>query len=152
MHYQRWRRYGTTEVLTLPERIWKLTKRTPNGCWEWRGKIHRNGYGVVSVNNKQQRAHRVVYELLVEPIPGGLVLDHLCRNPPCVNPAHLEPVTQGENNLRGFSPPSLNARKTHCLFGHPYDEANTYVNKHGWRACRTCHRLKERAARRWSAA
>lgn len=65
----------------------------PGDCWLWTGTIRPDGYGQVTVGRKQQRAHRLVYELLVGPIPEGLTLDHLCRNPPCVNPDHLEPVT-----------------------------------------------------------
>jgi hypothetical protein len=69
-------------------------------CWVWqRGKS--NGYGIVTRNGKNQYAHRVVYERLVGAVPPGLDLDHLCRNTSCVNPAHLEPVSHGENMRRG---------------------------------------------------
>jgi hypothetical protein len=89
-------------------------------------------------------AHRFAYELFVDEIPDGLTLDHLCRNPRCVNPGHLEPVTQRENTLRGISPVAVNAAKTHCKHGHLLDEANTYMTNAGSRQCRTCNRLRMR--------
>jgi hypothetical protein len=66
-------------------------------------------------------AHRAAYELHVGPIPAGLTLDHLCRKPWCCNPDHLDPVTMTVNVLRNDSPPSRNARKTHCPNGHPLE-------------------------------
>lgn len=70
-------------------------------CWEWQGEINRNGYGRVWVEGKRLMAHRAIYTLIVGPIPEGLVLDHLCSNRRCCNPAHLEPVTHRENTFRG---------------------------------------------------
>ena len=69
-------------------------------CWTWIGGHSRKGYGRCQVNRTHTGAHRVVYELLVGPIPRGHDLDHLCRNTGCVNPAHLEPVTPEENRRR----------------------------------------------------
>lgn len=86
----------------LPEKAAKRIQVCPeSGCWLWQGEINRNGYGRVWVDGKRLMAHRVVYELLHEPIADGLVLDHLCKVRRCCNPEHLDPVTPRENTLRG---------------------------------------------------
>ena len=87
-------------------------------------------------------AHRFAYELLIGPIPDGLQIDHLCRVPLCVNVAHLEPVTNRVNTVRGKA--GLRQRtKTHCPRGHAYDAANTRLYK-GGRYCRACHLVQTR--------
>lgn len=109
-------------------------------CWEWQGNKNTQGRGQFYANGRQHQAHRVAYEILVGPVPDGLELDHLCRNPICANPDHLEPVTHRENILRGYNPAAANARKTHCKRGHPFDEVNTYHRRDGNRDCRQCIR------------
>ena len=123
------------------------------GCWEWlRAKVR--GYGVVNDPRVGHNvpAHRYVYEINKEPIPSGLTLDHLCRNTGCVNPWHLEPVTSGENVLRGTGPSATNLRKTHCKDGHEFTPENTKVEADGRRTCITCRRAypksEERMAKR----
>jgi hypothetical protein len=79
---------------------------TDTGCWVWNGRVNRKGYGILHVARpgyraRDEYAHRWMYEQHVGPIPEGLVLDHLCRNPPCVNPEHVELVTHVENLRRG---------------------------------------------------
>lgn len=106
----------------------------------WKGTTLKGGYGQIKVNGKRLMAHRFFYELLKEPIPEGLTLDHLCRVTACVNPAHLEPVTGRENSLRGTNPCALNARKTQCKNGHPLSGVNLYIKPIGSRICRTCSR------------
>ena len=139
------------ENFGLPRQIATKIETDPvTGCWLWTGNISGGtGYGGINYKNRQQGAHRVVYELLVGPIPDGLELDHLCRVRRCVNPGHLEPVTHRENALRGLGPSAGNATATHCIHGHPFDADNTYVKSNGHRFCKVCarqHRL-ERAAR-----
>lgn len=126
----------------------------PNGCWEWTGNVNASGYGIVKRERttRGERAHRVVYRLLVGPVSDALDLDHVCHDPVvctlgvgcphrrCVNPAHVTPATRRANTLRGGGPSAMNARKTHCPQGHPYDEVNTSVRKRGSRDCRQCHR------------
>lgn len=93
---------ATLPVRDPSDRFWAMVDRGP-GCWVWRGARKQLGYGLYRVGAKLKQAHRVAYELMVGPIPDGLVLDHLCRNPECVNPAHLEPVTHQENIRRGYA-------------------------------------------------
>lgn len=145
----------------LPQRFWsKVAPNKRTGCWLWTGSNSgRDGYGTYFLGgmgsraaNKRNRtkAHRAAYAALVGPIPPGLQLDHLCRVPGCVNPAHLEPVTQAENIRRGRAPSvagKRNAGKTRCPQGHPYSGKNLYVNPQGHRFCRTCKRASDR--RRW---
>lgn len=91
-------------------------------------------------------AHRVAYEFWVGPIPAEAVIDHLCRNRGCVNPDHLEAVTEQTNIRRGVGPSARHAVQSHCLNGHPFSEENTYVDPKGRRECRTCKMDRRRAA------
>jgi len=116
-----------------------------NGCWEWVGAQSPDGYGLWG-SRAPRRAHRRMYEHTKGPIPDGLTLDHLCRNRGCVNPDHLEPVTRGDNFLRVEGHTAMNARKTHCKVGHPFNGANTYISERG-RSCRTCSRDRMRTYR-----
>lgn len=133
----------------LGERFWeKVDVRGFDECWEWTSYIVKaTGYGRFAVAGKQVGAHVMAYELVAGDVPDGLVLDHLCRNRSCVNPNHLEPVSLGENVLRGEAPPAKNARKTHCKRDHVFDEQNTYVHK-GQRNCRACHNARQRERNR----
>jgi hypothetical protein len=69
------------------------------GCWMWTGRFG-NGYGSINVAGSSHTAYRVSYLMHRGAVPPGLVLDHLCRQPPCVNPWHLEPVTSAVNVRR----------------------------------------------------
>ena len=123
----------------IQSHFWDKIEKT-EACWLRRGTNRGHGYGTMSIRNKTYYAHRFAYELLIGPIPDGLCLDHLCRNTLCVNPEHLEPVTNAENLLRGQNPWAINARKTYCQMGHPYDKTNTYVRPDGSRRCKICTR------------
>lgn len=128
------------------------------GCWRWKGRT-QFGYGIIWRDGKATKAHRVVYELLVGPIPSGYELDHACHtNDPgcsggitcphraCVRPDHLEPVTPRENWIRGNNFSAINARKTTCPRGHAYDPR--WREKYG--ECRICGQARRNAAtRRW---
>ena len=114
-------------------------------CWLWTGAGTQNGYGNIRVKGKTHLAHRVVWEELVGPIPDGRVIDHLCKVRSCVNPDHMEIVTQRENVLRGKAGLRGVRRATHCLRGHPFTPDNTLVSPSGEsRQCRTCKRLRAR--------
>ena len=135
----------------LPQRFWDKVKLIENAlvpdlgpCWLWMGAHNTNGYGSLIIGSRTDGTRKVVgaprfaYETLVGPIPEGLEPDHLCRNPGCVNPSHLELVTHHTNVLRG-SAGVRQKLKTHCPKGHPYDENNTSIY-HGHRSCKACKR------------
>lgn len=120
----------------LAEGLRSKISEAPSGCWLWTAYLDKKGYGRLRWQGKGCKAHRLVYELLVGPIPAGLQIDHLCRVRNCVNPAHMEPVTLAENVRRGTSG-AINRTKTHCPKGHEYTADNTYTHK-GKRACKAC--------------
>ena len=127
-------RFDEGYVVDLVTRCWLwLKQRLPNGY----GRFHRDPTGAAML------AHRFSYERFIGPIPKGLTVDHLCRVRHCVNPEHLEAVTQRENTLRGESPSAVNAAKTICKWGHPLNGGNTYIRPDGNRDCRSCHRRRE---------
>ncbi len=143
------------------KRFWEKVDKT-DYCWIWEADI-RNGYGLSQDRNKTVRsAHRIAYEEIVGDIPEGLELDHLCHtwdkecmgghgclHRRCVNPEHLQPVTHLENGRRGRAgivSAKRQRSKTHCKWGHPFDDGNTWIEKDGSRHCRECdanrHRLR----------
>lgn len=108
-----------------------------NNCWVWQKAISSTGYGSFYYDGRVQRAHRISYMHYVGPIPDNLVLDHLCRNKACVNPAHLEVVTHKTNVLRGIGPSANNAKKTACPRGHEYTPENSVLRRDG-KFCKVC--------------
>lgn len=126
----------------------------PDGCWIWNGSRRRKGgYGRFAAGYTRAgmtagvtvQAHRAMYQLLKGPIPAGLTLDHLCRNPPCVNADHLEPCTIAENSARSpLVPSSINRTKTACPQGHSYDEVYRRHDGGDRRDCKECRRRRNR--------
>ena len=122
-------------------------------CIPWHGRFNAAGYGTVG---KQALAHRHILEQCFGPIPPKVVLHHTCGNRACINPAHLETMTQGEHT-RLHDPTMAAARAasyaragtaTHCKHGQEWNETTTYRTKAGSRNCRTCHNEQARAGRR----
>lgn len=126
-------------------RFWSRVDRgTYDRCWPWKGSLASAGYGYISFDNHRFRAHRIAYELVKGEIPDGLVIDHLCRNRACCNPAHLEAVSNRTNVLRGVGPSAEAAVKTHCSSGHSLlDDGDVYIDADGHRNCRVCRRIRE---------
>lgn len=118
----------------------------PRGCWVWGASVGGGGYAGAHFQGRRQLVHRLAYKVLVESVPDGLVLDHLCRVRHCVNPNHLEPVTQSENILRGDGPAELGQRRalpsdrTHCTNGHELLPETTGVRFGGYVRCLICER------------
>lgn len=118
-------------------------------CWQWQ-RCPGVKYPVISLNGESIFAHRFSYALLVGPLPTNRVIDHLCRNTRCVNPDHLELVSNAENILRGTGFSAINARKTHCPQGHELAGENLYVSPGGGRFCRACYKANRWRRRGWT--
>jgi hypothetical protein len=116
--------------------------RVENDCHRWTGVHDHAGYGRAG----KDLAHRRAYEEAYGPIPDGLQIDHLCGIRDCINPLHLEAVTPRENTLRSGNPAAINARKTHCIRGHEFNEENTRTDDDGSRTCRVCDAARKRAS------
>jgi hypothetical protein len=113
----------------------------PNGCWEWQRGKNAKGYGSVVFQGRTWLAHRLAYVLYVGPIPASHEAHHKCHNRACINPAHLEALSE---------PSHAHANKTIvtcCPHGHPYTAANTIINSRGQRSCRTCQNIRMREKR-----
>jgi hypothetical protein len=132
---------------TAIERFMRLVHIDQNsGCWLWTGSVNHRGYGWFGVGGRKggtHLAHRWSYEHHIGPISKSLSLDHLCRTPGCVNPAHLEAVALRENILRSNGPSARQARRMNCAHGHLLDGRLS----NGKRYCKTCNRLKAQARR-----
>jgi hypothetical protein len=134
-------------------RIFKRIIITESGCWEWRGaRLKQSGYGVLRYQRRTEIVHRLLYAWTTEKLPqrkrgepfgdDDRELDHLhCSNKHCCNPVHMALVAHKSNSLRSDSPSAINARKTHCIHGHPLplepvDEGNGVLT----RRCLPCRR------------
>ena len=136
------------------ERFFEYVEFTQS-CWFWTGARTGNGYGSFTVRKGYHvPAHRWAYSSLMAEIPAGLVIDHLCRQPLCVNPDHLEAVTNRENLRRGSRARGGTNRqrtfalKDKCRRGHLYAEAGVFIRKNGrgyeTRKCKQCARETQR--------
>lgn len=125
--------------LPAEDRLWlNVDRRGPGECWPWTGSLE-DGYGRLRVaSGKRMPAHRFAWTLVNGPVPDGMVMDHLCRNRACCNPAHVEPVSNRENLMRGDTHAARNSAKTRCIRGHDFTEENTYVDPLGRRCCKSC--------------
>ncbi len=153
-HYQRLRRtgrIGRAKVgLADEERLREKFSVSASGCWLWNGPLSSDGYGKFQMRSRSRIAHRAAYEIIVGPIPAGLELDHLCRVRHCVNPEHLEPVTQAENTRRSDIPWMVVKRSGRCKNGHLLAETGI-KRRRGDRQhiiCGECHRAYSRKASR----
>lgn len=135
----------------VAERFFAKVEKTPS-CWVWRGWTGNVGYGRFLFRGRATQAHVVSLLIAGVDVPSrwdtGLVVDHLCRNPACVNPAHLRIVPQVDNcgPLANPTPHWMNKTKTHCIKGHPLSGANLaiYRDPRGKpvRSCLTCEPAK----------
>lgn len=166
-HYNRWLRYGDPFSLypvgpsamgrrPAAERFASFVVVSPNNsfrgtpCHEWTGAHDQNGYSKFQLERgRPVAAHRFAYQLEVSELGPAVVLDHLCRNVGCVNPDHLEPVSQAENIRRGLwgIHNAEQRARTHCHAGHEFTPENTADNGKGGRACRICRAGYNRAYR-----
>lgn len=129
-----------------PAEWWEQRTRVEGDCLLWIRAKDADGYGNGSWGGRNWRVHRLAYAQFVGQLAAGLTIDHLCRVRACVNPEHLEQVANRTNLLRGEGFVAVQARKTHCPRGHPYDNENTYVapGRYG-RKCRICTKEQNRS-------
>ena|SRR6266498_3667939 len=136
--------------MTPEERFWaKVSEPTENGCRLWTASKNTAGYGYFAWQGKQRYAHRVAWEMANGPIPSNLEIDHVvCDNTSCVNVSHLALSTGRANTLRSqHSGAAVNARKSHCLRGHPLSGDNLHMDPSGRRICRACKKAENQTER-----
>lgn len=154
-HYENVRNYGYAK----PRRDWSLNETlddagwnvTATGCWEWHGTKNEHGYGLVNLHRAglhQARAHRLMYERFVGPIPDGLMIRHKCDNPPCVNPDHLVPGTQ-QDNMNDMVARGRHERHgaTECRNGHDLTRPSSFrianrKNRTPEKVCLACQKAR----------
>ncbi len=143
--------HNPLRLMDIADEFWSRVDFTnPAGCWLWKQSTGSHGYGQwwphrgsgEGVADQNWLAHRLAWTLVLGTIPDDMTIDHLCYERRCVRPDHLRLLPNVENARDNGA-----SRRTHCPHGHPYDEANTYVNPAtGHRRCRQCARDRRKAA------
>lgn len=136
----------------LKARFWsKEVNGELSECWLWTGLRNDLGYGRLMTtdehgNHRGVKAHTLSFDWEYGPPPPGFERDHLCRNPPCVRPDHLEAVTHAENMRRSRGKRQFT--KTRCANGHIHD-SYTWKRTSGvtQRVCRECRKVGQRNRR-----
>ena len=161
-HYDKLRRTGIRGGplrghMTVFERYLSyVDRRGPDECWPWTGARSPKNYGEFREPGKSVGAHRYGFSRRVRPLEPGETVDHTCHNRDascpggntcehraCQNPAHWEAASNWGNGSRGRSFSAVNARKTHCKWGHELTPDNSYGYR-GRRQCKRCARLAAR--------
>lgn len=149
-HYQQWLRNpdDSAPIAAPLVKFFRKVNKTDT-CWLWTGYTDAWGYGKHKsrFGPSTTLAYKWLWEFINGPVAEGMQLDHLCRTPACVNPAHLEVVTPRVNGMRSGNVASVNSRKTHCVNGHEFAPENVYVRPSGGRDCRACTRLRHASKR-----
>lgn len=154
-------------ITDAKERLRRNVVITPAGCWEWKLVRNSQGYGNTTVGSSiRGGAHRISYAVFNGPVPQGMVVMHLCDNPPCINPDHLKLGTHEENvkdchkKGRHWSKKRLsnwkNVQQKYCrkglheMEGHNVIWSKTIQKDKPWvgRQCRTCKRERDTATRK----
>jgi hypothetical protein len=140
-----------TVVVSEADRFWPRVVEAGE-CWEWTGYKSKKGYGRFHRTGCRvgMPAHKWAYEQMVAEVLPGLTLDHLCFNPSCVNPYHLDQVTREVNSTRRRPFTHYNALKTHCKHGHEFTPENTFTQHGGGRGCIACRNTYVRPSKRES--
>jgi hypothetical protein len=135
------------EFLLKLDKFYEKT-RIDEGCLIWTAAKNIDGYGRFNYQGKLWMSHRLVWTWINGDIPEGMHVLHKCDTPSCVNIDHLFLGTN-DDNIADKVLKNRQARnyKTHCKRGHEYTKENTFMRKQGWKECRTCVRMNQRAAR-----
>lgn len=133
------------DLAIVRDDFWSKVEVNGDGqCWPWLGFTNNRGYGYCHIKgNKKRGAHRISYRLCKGELSENQVIDHLCRNPICVNPAHLEAVSNRENTIRGVAGEhrkTERANATHCNKGHDLTAENIRLRKDGAKDCLACYK------------
>jgi hypothetical protein len=88
---------GCEKIKDTKEFIKKRVFCNENGCWEWQGAKHKQGYGNVRYSGKTWLAHRLSWKIFNGEIPVNAKVCHKCDVMSCCNPNHLFLGTQKDN-------------------------------------------------------